>query len=163
MYKKRLTVGYVPITCPMFDDEPNLPFLSARSKDVFHLQQAAPFGRHLQSLFPASSRYITYTPAIPHHLTEDYFYSSHFLSNKSIIHGNSWYADVVVAISSDNADNGSASVRPCRLTSFSPNLFTFKPERFTGPNINLRIPMAVNYVFSFGRGVCPGHWMDQSL
>lgn len=30
---------------PTFDDEPNLPFVSALSKEVFRWQQAAPFGK----------------------------------------------------------------------------------------------------------------------
>jgi hypothetical protein len=29
---------------PTFDDEPNLPFVSALSKEAFRWQQAAPFG-----------------------------------------------------------------------------------------------------------------------
>lgn len=41
---------------PNFDDEPNLPFVSALAKEVFRWQQAAPFGKlSPQSLCAGSS------------------------------------------------------------------------------------------------------------
>ncbi|KAF8259817.1 cytochrome P450 [Lactarius quietus] len=109
---------------PTFEDEPNLPFVSALSKEVFRWQQAAPF-------------------AIPHRLTADDVYNGYFLPKNSIVLGNSW------AILHDD-----------RLF---PDPFTFKPERFVGPNVDPRIPASVDYAFGFGRRVCPGRWMAQSF
>jgi hypothetical protein len=36
---------------PTFDDESNLPFVSALSKEVFRWQQAAPFGTLIRNRF----------------------------------------------------------------------------------------------------------------
>ncbi len=44
-----------------------------------------------------------------------------------------------------------------------PDPFTFKPERFTDPNMDPRVPGAVDYAFGFGRRVCPGRWMAHSF
>jgi hypothetical protein len=44
-----------------------------------------------------------------------------------------------------------------------PDPFTFKPERFTGPDVDPRVPAAVDYAFGFGRRVCPGRWMAHSF
>ena len=44
-----------------------------------------------------------------------------------------------------------------------PDPFTFKPERFTDPNVDPRVPAAVDYAFGFGRRVCPGRWMAHSF
>ncbi|KAH9043963.1 CyP450 monooxygenase [Lactarius pseudohatsudake] len=109
---------------PTFDDEPNLPFVSAMSKEVFRWQQVAPF-------------------AIPHRLVKDDVYNGYFLPKNSIVLGNAW------AILHDD-----------RLF---PDPFTFKPERFTDPNVDPRVPAAVDYAFGFGRRVCPGRWMAHSL
>lgn len=81
--------------------------------------------------------------AIPHRLMEDDVYNGYFLPKNSIILGNAW------AILHDD-----------RLF---PDPFTFKPERFTDPNVDPRVPAAVDYAFGFGRRVCPGRWMAHSL
>jgi hypothetical protein len=44
-----------------------------------------------------------------------------------------------------------------------PDPFTFKPERFIGPDVDPRVPAAVDYAFGFGRRVCPGRWMAHSF
>lgn len=44
-----------------------------------------------------------------------------------------------------------------------PDPFTFKPERFTTPDMDPRVPAAVDYAFGFGRRVCPGRWMAHSF
>jgi cytochrome P450 len=44
-----------------------------------------------------------------------------------------------------------------------PDPFTFKPERFTTPDLDPRVPAAVDYAFGFGRRVCPGRWMAHSF
>jgi cytochrome P450 len=44
-----------------------------------------------------------------------------------------------------------------------PDPLTFKPERFTDPNVDPRVPAAVDYAFGFGRRVCPGRWMAYSF
>ena len=64
---------------------------------------------------------------------------------------NSDYADVGV---------GRAILHDDRLF---PDPFTFKPERFIGPNVDPRVPTAVDYAFGFGRRVCPGRWMAHSF
>ncbi|KAI9453322.1 CyP450 monooxygenase [Lactarius psammicola] len=81
--------------------------------------------------------------AIPHRLMEDDVYNGYFLPKNSIILGNAW------AILHDD-----------RLF---PDPFTFKPERFTDPNVDPRVPAAVDYAFGFGRRVCPGRWMAHSF
>ncbi|KAH8977577.1 CyP450 monooxygenase [Lactarius hatsudake] len=109
---------------PTFDDEPNLPFVSAMSKEAFRWQQVAPF-------------------AIPHRLMEDDVYNGYFLPKNTIVLGNAW------AILHDD-----------RLF---PDPFAFEPERFTDPNVDPRVPAAVDYAFGFGQRVCPGRWMAHSL
>jgi cytochrome P450 len=81
--------------------------------------------------------------AIPHRLMEDDIYNGYFLPKNAIILGNAW------AILHDD-----------RLF---PDPFTFKPERFTDPNVDPRVPAAVDYAFGFGRRVCPGRWMAHSF
>lgn len=44
-----------------------------------------------------------------------------------------------------------------------PDPFTFKPERFIGPDVDPRVPAAVDYAFGFGRRVCPGRWMAHAF
>lgn len=58
--------------------------------------------------------------------------------------------------------------KPCRRAilhddALFPDPFTFKPERFTDPNMDPRVPAAVDYAFGFGRRVCPGRWMAHSF
>jgi len=81
--------------------------------------------------------------AIPHRLMEDDIYNGYFIPKDSIVLGNAW------AILHDD-----------RLF---PDPFTFKPERFIGPNVDPRVPTAVDYAFGFGRRVCPGRWMAHSF
>lgn len=44
-----------------------------------------------------------------------------------------------------------------------PDPFTFKPERFIGPDVDPRVHPAVDYAFGFGRRVCPGRWMAHAF
>ena len=44
-----------------------------------------------------------------------------------------------------------------------PDPFSFKPERFYGPNSDPKVHAALDYAFGFGRRVCPGRWMAQSF
>jgi cytochrome P450 len=44
-----------------------------------------------------------------------------------------------------------------------PDPFTFKPERFIGPDVDPRVHAAVDYAFGFGRRVCPGRWMAHAF
>jgi len=81
--------------------------------------------------------------AIPHRLMEDDFYNGYFLPKNSIVLGNAW------AILHDD-----------RLF---PDPFTFKPERFIGPDVDPRVHPAVDYAFGFGRRVCPGRWMAHAF
>jgi Cytochrome P450 len=58
--------------------------------------------------------------------------------------------------------------KPCRRAilhddALFPDPFTFKPERFIDPNMDPRVPAAVDYAFGFGRRVCPGRWMAHSF
>jgi len=81
--------------------------------------------------------------AIPHRLMEDDVYDGYFLPKDSVVLGNAW------AILHDD-----------RLF---PDPFTFKPERFIGPDVDPRVPAAVDYAFGFGRRMCPGRWMAHSF
>jgi hypothetical protein len=44
-----------------------------------------------------------------------------------------------------------------------PDPFSFKPERFIGPDVDPRVHAAVDYAFGFGRRVCPGRWMAHAF
>ncbi len=103
---------------------------------------------------------------------EDDVYNSYFLPKNSVVLGNAWCAF-------------SLSLRPCRPIHdvergffyflvfpfrailhddrLFPDPFTFKPERFIGPDVDPRVPAAVDYAFGFGRRVCPGRWMAHSF
>jgi hypothetical protein len=56
---------------------------------------------------------------------------------------------------------------PCRAILHDdrlfPDPFTFKPERFIGPDVDPRVHAAVDYAFGFGRRVCPGRWMAHAF
>jgi cytochrome P450 len=80
---------------PTFDDEPNLPYVSAFSKEVFRWQQAAPFGMRAYFLcinFHVIDYILPCFPAIPHRLMEDDVYNGYFLPKDSIVLGNAWCA-----------------------------------------------------------------------
>ena len=93
---------------------------------------------------------------------EDDIYNGYFIPKDSIILGNAWYVFCPRRQKSDraNVEVGRAILHDDRLF---PDPFTFKPERFIGPNVDPRVPTAVDYAFGFGRRVCPGRWMAHSF
>jgi hypothetical protein len=97
---------------------------------------------------------------------EDDFYNGYFLPKNSIILGNAW---CVLSLSVrprrpaheiDGALISRAILHDDRLF---PDPFTFKPERFIGPDVDPRVHPAVDYAFGFGRRVCPGRWMAHAF
>ena len=98
---------------------------------------------------------------------EDDVYNGYFLPKDSIILGNAWYARLTFAsvfvslfTLKKNVFTTRAILHDDRLF---PDPFTFKPERFTDPNVDPRVPAAVDYAFGFGRRVCPGRWMAHAF
>ena len=97
---------------------------------------------------------------------EDDVYNGYFLPKNSIILGNAW--SVILIIQYSKPFDGArgffrfhrAILHDDRLF---PDPFTFKPERFIGPDVDPRVPAAVDYAFGFGRRVCPGRWMAHAF
>jgi hypothetical protein len=153
---------------PTFDDESKLPYVSALSKEVFRWQQVAPFGMSSYS-FQISIRLINLLPcfpAIPHRLMEDDFYNGYFLPKNSIILGNAWCAlslSVRPRHPAHEIDGTLISRAILHDDRLFPDPFTFKPERFIGPDVDPRVHPAVDYAFGFGRRVCPGRWMAHAF
>jgi hypothetical protein len=104
---------------PTFDDEPDLPFVSALAKEVFRWQQAAPFGSlRPQSLCAGFFLTLLFrTTAIPHRLMADDAYNGYFLPKNSIVLGNAWY--VSAGSASAPNDDEIASGRSYTTTGFS--------------------------------------------
>ena len=99
---------------------------------------------------------------------EDDVYNGYFLPKDSIILGNAWCARLTVAfLSRVRVDAKKIFVFTPRAILHDdrlfPDPFTFKPERFTDPNVDPRVPVAVDYAFGFGRRVCPGRWMAHAF
>ncbi|KAA1467206.1 CyP450 monooxygenase [Dentipellis sp. KUC8613] len=81
--------------------------------------------------------------AIPHRVMADDVYNGYFIPAGSIVIGNSW------AVLHDE--------------NLYPDPFTFKPERFLGPDVSPRALVAVDHAFGFGRRLCPGRFMAMSF
>ena len=95
---------------------------------------------------------------------EDDVYNGYFLPKDAIVLGNAWYVSLgptsrrVHIMIVERASR--AILHDDRLF---PDPFTFKPERFIGPDVDPRVPAAVDYAFGFGRRVCPGRWMAHAF
>jgi len=90
---------------PTFDDESELPYVSALSREVFRWQQVAPFGMVSYSL-QIGMHLVNFRPcfaAIPHRLMEDDVYNGYFLPKNSIVLGNAWCALPFCPSASSNA------------------------------------------------------------
>jgi hypothetical protein len=150
---------------PTFDDESKLPYVSALSKEVFRWQQVAPFGMSSYSLH-ISILLVNFLPcfsAIPHRLMEDDVYNGYFLPKDSIVLGNAWCARALSLCSTHEIDGIFPSRAILHDDRLFPDPFTFKPERFIGPDVDPRVHPAVDYAFGFGRRVCPGRWMAHAF
>ena len=100
---------------------------------------------------------------------EDDVYNGYFIPKNSIVLGNAWCAlPFSIRVPPNTCTCTTVDGRLSIILSsrailhddrLFPDPFTFKPERFIGPDVDPRVPAAVDYAFGFGRRVCPGRWM----
>ncbi|KAH9836047.1 cytochrome P450 monooxygenase [Rhodofomes roseus] len=127
---------------PEFEDRASLPYLEALLKEVFRWNPPVPL-------------------ALPHQLTEDDTYDSYTIPAGSMIMPNVWYA--LFRLLSYSKAEPRIDLSRCRAITRDPEYYeepdVFKPERFLSANPE-RDPR--DFVFGFGRRLCPGQAFGDS-
>jgi len=114
------------IRLPEFEDEPELPYISAICKETLRWHPLLPQG-------------------VAHASSEDDIVEGYFIPKGTVIVGNTWYATRFCFHSSDSAIHRGLLHNE---TDFGPNIDKFQPERFLKPGV--RDPASTG-AFGYGR------------
>lgn len=134
-----------PACLPTLDDWPRLPYVEATFLEVLRWGQVAPQG-------------------IPHVSRKDDIHRGYLIPKGTLVIPNIWYA--LFRHMHHMLDD--LLLTYCRGLGHDPrsylNPLSFEPERFLKKDMQSQVPDPRDYVFGFGRRICPGQQLaEQTL